>query len=206
MVNYVLIRHRVLDFDEWKKVYDKHKKVRDEAGLKERHLFRGIEGSNEVLILFETGDLKRAYEFMDSSDLADRMKDAGVLDRPDILVLDDVSTAGISAESEIDELMRIEEVYVEPIDKKVDIEFVYEAPNAKEVYLSGNFNNWDTRSMPMKKNKRGQWKATVQLYPGTYEYKYFADGAWAKDVKCEETTGKGGLKTCIIDVAPRMAA
>lgn len=206
-MKYILIRHKVRDFDAWKKVYDRHKKVRDEAGLKERRLFRGAEGSPEVIILFETKDLQRARSFMESTDLADRMKEAGVADRPDIFILDDVSNvSGISGESEIEELMRIEEVYTDPIDRKVDIEFVYEAPNAKEVCLCGNFNNWDTRSLPMKKNKRGQWKATVQLFPGTYEYKYFADGAWAKDLQCKEATGNSGSKTCTIDVAPKMAA
>ncbi len=206
MVNYLLVRHRVADFAAWKRVYDLHKKVRDAAGLKERHLFRGIEGSNEVIILFETRDLKRAHDFMQSAELKTRMEEAGVLEKPDLFILDDVSRIGATGESELEELKRIEEVYTDPIDRTVDIEFVYEAPGAKEVFLSGNFNNWDTTSLPMKKNKRGQWTATVPLYPGTYQYRYFADGAWAQDVKCEEATGSTGSKICVIDVAPKMAA
>jgi len=204
MIYYILIRHKVRNFEAWRRVYDLHKSVRDEAGLKERHLFHGIEGSNEVLIVFETKDLKRAYDFMQSADLARRMEEAGVLEKPDIFILEDVS--GAARESEIEELKRIEEVYTEPLDKEVDIEFVYVAPTASEVYLTGNFNNWDTKTLPMKKNKRGQWKATVRLLPGKYEYRYFADGAWATDVKRPEARGDSGSKTCVIDVASKIAA
>jgi hypothetical protein len=207
MSNYILIRHKVRDFAAWKRVYDLHRTVRDEAGLKERKLFRRIEGSNEVIILFETKDLKRAHDFMESADLAERMKEAGVVEKPDVFLLDDVSrVSGITGESEIEELKRIEEVYTDPVDKKVDIEFVYQAANAKEVFLTGSFNNWDTQSLPLKRNRRGQWKATVRLAPGRYEYEYFVDGVWAKDIKCTEAIGNGVSKTCVIDVAPKMAA
>ena len=38
MVHYMLVRHRVRDFSEWKKGYDAHLTKRVEAGLTERHL------------------------------------------------------------------------------------------------------------------------------------------------------------------------
>jgi len=63
-----------------------------------------------------------------------------------------------------------------PIEKTV--EFNYSVPEAKEVYLAGEFNNWDTRSLPMKKDKKGVWKIKIKLTPGRYEYKFFADNVW----------------------------
>jgi 1,4-alpha-glucan branching enzyme len=33
------------------------------------------------------------------------------------------------------------------------VQFEFPAPEAKEVYLVGNFNNWDASANPMKKDK-----------------------------------------------------
>ena len=62
------------------------------------------------------------------------------------------------------------------------IEFTFRAPEAKKVYIAGTFNDWNTKSMPMKKGKDGTWKIMVKLSPGRYEYKYFVDGTWAQDI------------------------
>jgi 1,4-alpha-glucan branching enzyme len=67
-----------------------------------------------------------------------------------------------------------------------EVEFIFYAPEAKEVFLAGEFNQWDTRSLPMKKEKDGVWKQKIQLTPGRYEYKIFVDGAWFEDIKGEE--------------------
>lgn len=87
MTDYVLIRHRVRDFAEWKKAYDQHLAKRTEATVKERHLLHSASDPNEVVLLFEIGDMKRAKAFTESQDLKDTMQKAGVLDRPDILFL-----------------------------------------------------------------------------------------------------------------------
>lgn len=62
--------------------------------------------------------------------------------------------------------------------------FEFLAPDAKEVYLGGSFNNWDALAKPMKKDKKGIWKATVKLVPGRYEYRFFVDGNWENDPSC----------------------
>jgi len=67
-----------------------------------------------------------------------------------------------------------------PKEKK--IELVFYAPEAMQVFLAGDFNNWDTQSLPMKKDKDGTWKAKIKLAPGRYEYKLFANNAWIEDL------------------------
>jgi 1,4-alpha-glucan branching enzyme len=67
-----------------------------------------------------------------------------------------------------------------PKEKK--IEFSFYAPEAMQVFLAGDFNNWDTQSLPMKKGKDGTWKAKIKLAPGRYEYKLFANNAWVEDL------------------------
>lgn len=63
-------------------------------------------------------------------------------------------------------------------EKKVA--FTFYAPEAGEVFLAGDFNQWDTRSVPMKKDRSGNWKAEFKLAPGCYEYKLVADNTWVE--------------------------
>ena len=55
------------------------------------------------------------------------------------------------------------------------------APGAKEVFLTGEFNFWDIRSIPMKRGKDGNWKVQTSLAPGLYEYKFIVDKHWVED-------------------------
>jgi 1,4-alpha-glucan branching enzyme len=64
--------------------------------------------------------------------------------------------------------------------RKKTVEFTYTAPDAKKVFLAGEFNNWDPESLPMKKGKDGVWRTKIKLAPGRYEYKFFADNAWVE--------------------------
>ncbi|MEW6375498.1 MAG: isoamylase early set domain-containing protein [Thermodesulfobacteriota bacterium] len=67
-------------------------------------------------------------------------------------------------------------------DKKVNFELF--ATQAKNVSISGDFNNWNTISHPMKKDKKGVWKISLHLPPGTYQYRFFVDGEWQTDPGC----------------------
>ncbi len=61
------------------------------------------------------------------------------------------------------------------------IEFLFYAPQANEVLLLGDFNQWNGKKHNMKKKDDGAWKKTLKLAPGTYEYKYLVDGNWQED-------------------------
>jgi hypothetical protein len=88
MANYMLIRHKVSDFSQWKRGYDAHLPKRNETGLTEKYLLRGAKDPNEIIILFEAKDLKRAEDFAGSVDLRDTMKKVGVVDTPNIYFLE----------------------------------------------------------------------------------------------------------------------
>ncbi|MDD2337708.1 MAG: isoamylase early set domain-containing protein [Geobacteraceae bacterium] len=62
--------------------------------------------------------------------------------------------------------------------------FEFQALDARDVYLAGDFNNWDIHTYPMKKDRKGAWKATLPLTSGRYEYKFFVDGCWESDPSC----------------------
>jgi hypothetical protein len=87
MASFMLVRHKVRDFSEWKRGYDTHLPKRVEAGLTEKQLLRGASDSNEVIILFSAQDLSRAKAFAESPDLRETMQRVGVIDKPDIYFL-----------------------------------------------------------------------------------------------------------------------
>ena len=65
---------------------------------------------------------------------------------------------------------------------KTTVEFTFCAPEAKTVFLAGEFNHWDTQALPMNKDRDGIWRAKVELPSGRHEYKLFADNAWVEDI------------------------
>jgi len=87
MANYMVVRHKVRNFAEWKGGYDAHLPKRVEAGLTEKYLLRGADDPNEVVLLFEARDLNRARAFGETPDTQEAMQKAGVVDKPDIYFL-----------------------------------------------------------------------------------------------------------------------
>lgn len=84
--------------------------------------------------------------------------------------------------------------------KKIKFEFY--APEAKEVSLAGDFNQWNPKANPMKKDKKGIWKTTISLEPGIYEYRFFADGSWENDPSCSSfAANEFGGENCVRIVA-----
>jgi 1,4-alpha-glucan branching enzyme len=64
--------------------------------------------------------------------------------------------------------------------------FSLEAPHAKEVAVGGDFNKWNVKTHPMKRDEAGVWKKMLMLSPGRYEYKFLVDGRWRNDPKNDQ--------------------
>ncbi len=67
---------------------------------------------------------------------------------------------------------------------KQKVTFSIVAPEARSVKLVGDFSGWESRPVDLKKLKSGQWKATLSLEGGKYEYRYLVDGQWRDDPNC----------------------
>jgi len=89
MANYMLVHHKVKDFSAWKLGYDAHLPKRVQAGLAEKYVLQDAGNPNEVVVLFEADDLRRAKAFAESGDLQQTMEKAGVTGKPDIDYLHD---------------------------------------------------------------------------------------------------------------------
>ncbi len=78
------------------------------------------------------------------------------------------------------------------------VQFEFPSPEANEVYLVGDFNNWDTHAKKMKKDKEGIWKVTLSLKPGRYEYRLLADGQWRNAPSCSGcVSNEFGTLNCV---------
>jgi 1,4-alpha-glucan branching enzyme len=71
--------------------------------------------------------------------------------------------------------------------KKQNVVFLVEAPEANDVFLAGDFNNWNPETLPMEKDDDGVWKRTLKLDPNLYEYKFIIDGEWKTDSQNSKT-------------------
>ncbi len=66
---------------------------------------------------------------------------------------------------------------------------------AKEVFLAGSFNDWNPKALPMRRRTKGEWRATLRLEPGRYEYKFVVDGEWRCAPDCDRPYG--GCPNCV---------
>lgn len=83
-------------------------------------------------------------------------------------------------------------------NKKKRTAFKVSAEAGSEVYVAGDFNDWNPKKNRLK-FKSGSYSANVMLVPGKYEYKFVIDGVWCVDPECAEwaPNGLGSLNSVI---------
>lgn len=73
-------------------------------------------------------------------------------------------------------------------------EFSLMAPEAGEVFVVGDFNDWKNGKDKLRKFKTGLHKKNVKLQPGRYEYRFVVDGNWwtdpANEQRCRNAYGE----------------
>jgi len=79
------------------------------------------------------------------------------------------------------------------------VEFVYVNPSAQNVFVAGNFNEWNPSRDALSKDKKGVWRLVLPLKPGHHQYKFVVDGAWLADPTNTTTAddGFGGVNSVI---------
>ncbi len=58
--------------------------------------------------------------------------------------------------------------------------FWLETPAAQEIFLAGDFNNWNPANLPLS-CEEGVWGRNLKLAPGYYQYRFIVDGNWMAD-------------------------
>jgi 1,4-alpha-glucan branching enzyme len=78
------------------------------------------------------------------------------------------------------------------------------AANAKTVMIAGTFNNWDPTTTALKKDKNGNFKATLELEKGKeYQFRYLIDGTkWENDWNADKyvRAGVGSAENSVVVV------
>lgn len=91
-MTYVLVKHKIEDWDAWKPVFDSHKPTRISGGELDSHVYRTDGNPNEITVLFKWDSLKKAKAFLESKDLKTKMAEGGVTGEPEIRFLNEVET------------------------------------------------------------------------------------------------------------------
>ncbi len=71
--------------------------------------------------------------------------------------------------------------------------FKCDAPDAKQVFVAGTFNDWDPLATKMERSTDGSWRTHVELAPGRYEYKFVVDDRWC----CEPVGDEQAVPNCV---------
>src|SRR5262245_52254027 len=65
------------------------------------------------------------------------------------------------------------------------IPFVCQAPGAREVFIVGDFNDWDPSTHPLKRQHDGAWRIELSLCHGHHHYLFLIDGKPALDPRAQ---------------------
>ena len=61
------------------------------------------------------------------------------------------------------------------------VEFLFYRPDAQQVHLAGDFNDWRLDDVLMTRREDGYWGVEVSLPAGEFKFRYCADGEWFTD-------------------------
>jgi len=65
------------------------------------------------------------------------------------------------------------------------VNFICFAPDAQQVFLMGDFNDWDPSSHPMKRQPDGAWLMQIPLPHGHHHYRFLVDGKATLDPRAQ---------------------
>ena len=82
----VFVKHSVADYSAWRPVYDADASRRAEAGLKEMGVYRDANDENMLLLVWQSDNMDTFNSMLESPDLAEKMKEAGVTSKPEAWV------------------------------------------------------------------------------------------------------------------------
>jgi hypothetical protein len=85
----LIVKHRVANFGEWKKVFDAHRGARERHGWMSHLVLQDAADPNLVTIVGRVKSLSLAKEFAATPDLEEAMMRAGVQGPPEVSFLEE---------------------------------------------------------------------------------------------------------------------
>jgi uncharacterized protein (DUF1330 family) len=77
--NYMIIKQRVRDLDQFQRAFDKLKPMRERHGLKDLGQYRSADEPDTVIVLLEVADIAAARVYWHSKVLSEGRKEAGIV-------------------------------------------------------------------------------------------------------------------------------
>jgi heme-degrading monooxygenase HmoA len=91
-----LVRHRVADFDAWKKAYDDFAPIQAEHGVRGHQVLRSIEHPDDIIVSHTFDSPEAARAFFAMPELKEAMGKAGVdADSVEISYFDEVESGSL---------------------------------------------------------------------------------------------------------------
>ena len=76
---------------------------------------------------------------------------------------------------------KMREILKVQLPKFKEVDFSIASVDAKEVYVTGNFNNWKLDDKSRMEQTNGKWHKKIRLKPGLHHYRFVIDGKWTED-------------------------
>jgi hypothetical protein len=89
-MEYMIVKHKVKDYNRWKPAFDAHATTRKNGGSKGGRLFKSSDNPNELTIIWKWDSIENARKFASSPDLEKVMREAGVIGKPEIYFIEEV--------------------------------------------------------------------------------------------------------------------
>ncbi|MFA5311613.1 MAG: AAA family ATPase [Candidatus Omnitrophota bacterium] len=94
---------------------------------------------------------------------------------------------------------RMNEILKEQLPRLTEVMFSVSSPEAKDVFLVGEFNNWQINESGRMTQNNGTWSKRVNLNAGKYRYRFVIDGNWIEDSSnpLKETNPYGSVDSLV---------
>lgn len=91
-----VVRHRVADFDAWKKMYDGFAPIQADHGVQGHEVLRSIENPNDVIVTHRFDSREAARAFFAMPELKEAMSQGGVsAESVEVSYYDEVETGAL---------------------------------------------------------------------------------------------------------------
>lgn len=76
---------------------------------------------------------------------------------------------------------KMEEIIKKELPKLNEVMFSVSVPGAKDVFVTGDFNDWKLDNNSRMELDNGAWRRKISLTKGKYRYRFVVDGNWIED-------------------------
>jgi len=111
----------------------------------------------------------------------------------EIITQEKMATPALALEKKMKQILK------QKLPQINQVVFSVAAPDAKEVYLVGDFNDWKMNDSSRMQQDNNTWRKSMMLKNGKYRYRFVIDGVWTEDINnpAKETNPYGSMDSLL---------